>query len=549
MTPRPTLGALLTRSADLIRGQAATFGVLTIWAFAPLAVIAVYVAVNGGVLTGANGIDFFDQYQYLAWIRDAGGHLLASDLWVTRGTAHDYLQPMYLISGLLWRLGLSVQLAYLIWKPVALLVLFVGFAAYVRRMLSARWAATSGLILALFYESPVSALANWTGHLSSAHRLQLILTTDNATSALNLWGFDHAAIAIGLAPVFLLGSERLLSGAALTAHLERRLTALVALAGLVVAWLYPWQAVTLLAIVGAVWLRRPTRRRLAVLVVPVAATVLPLIYGVALSRFDPWWSSFQAGLSAAGTEPWWALAASFAPLVLFAAAGCRRPRDDGEWMLVLWPVACAGVYLLVPQFPPHALAGVTLPLAVLAVRGWSRLAARRPRRPRPGRRARLRLAPGLAVAAIAAGCVPAAVLHAQGVGQSVQNTLIGALDRQQFSLTDEQAAAFAYLDQAPRRGGVLAPSALSMPIPGLTGRPVYAGHPAWQPRLHVATADAFFDPALRDPAGRLRRAILRGSGAVFVITDCGGPPGLPRALAPLARPVRRFGCLTVYERY
>jgi hypothetical protein len=538
LTPGSTVRGLLTRSAGLIRGDAATFAVLTIWAFAPLVAITVYVVINGGVLTGANGADFFDQFQYLAWIRDEGSHLLASDLWVIGGTPHDYVQPMYLISGLLWRLGLSVQLAYLIWKPVALLVLFLGFAAYVRRMLRGRWAATAALILALFYESPVSAVASWTGHLSSAHRLALTLTTDDATSALNLWGFDHTAIAIGLMPVFLLGSERLLSGAEVSAPIDRSRMALVALAGLLVAWLHPWQAVILLAILGAVWLRRPSRRRLAVLVVPVAATVLPLIYGVALARFDPWWSAFQAQLAGVGTAPWWALAASFAPLIAFAAAGCRRPREDGEWMLLLWPVACAGVYLLVPQFPPHALAGVTLPLAVLAVRGWSRL--------RGALRVRPRVAQGLAVAAIAAGCVPAAVLHAQGARDSLRNTLVGALDRQQLSLTDDQAAAVAYLNRTPRRGGVLAPWFVSMAIPGLTGRTVYAGHPAWQSHLDVPAAGAFFDPALRDPTGRRRRAILRRSKAAFVIAECHSPPGLASALATAAPAVRRFGCVTVY---
>ncbi len=538
MTPGPTRAGLLTRSAHLIRGDAATFGALTIWTFAPLVTIAVYVAINGGILTGPNGVDFFDQFQYLAWIRDEGSHLLASDLWVIGGTPHDYVQPMYLVSGVLWRLGLSLQLAYLIWKPVALVVLFLGFAAYGRRMLRDRWAATAALILALFYESPASALANWTGHLSSAHRLQLILTTDDATSALNLWGFEHAAIAIGLMPVFLLGAEQLLSGAEAAARIDRGRTALVAIAGLLVAWLHPWQAVTLLAIVGVVWLRRPSRRRLAVLVVPVLATVVPLIYGVALSRFDPWWSSFQSQLTGAGTEPLWALLASFAPLVVFAAAGCRRPRGDGEWMLLLWPVACAAVYLLIPQFPPHALAGVTLPLGVLAVRGWIRI--------RAGLRVPPRLAQGLAVLAIAAGCVPAAILHAQGVRQSVQNSLTGALDRQQFSLTDDQSAALAYLDQTPRRGGVLAPWYLSMAIPGLTGRAVYAGHPAWQPHINVPTASTFFDPALRDPTGALRRAILTRSGARFVLADCSLAGELTRDLAPLARPVKRFGCQVLY---
>ena len=36
---------------------------------------------------------------------------------------------MFVISGLLWRLGLSIQLSYMVWMPVGLIVLFAGFAS------------------------------------------------------------------------------------------------------------------------------------------------------------------------------------------------------------------------------------------------------------------------------------------------------------------------------------------------------------------------------------------------------------------------------------
>ena len=529
---------MLARSGRLIRGDAAIFVALAIWTFAPLAATAVYVASNGGVLTGVNGADFFDQFQYLAWIRDEGSHLLASDLWVIGGTPHDYVQPMYLISGLLWRLGLSLQVAYLIWKPVALLVLFDGSAAYVRRHVRPRWTAAAALAVALFYESPLYALASWTGHLSGVHRLELVLSTDDATSALNLWGFEHSAIAIGLMPVFLLATERLLAGAEGQRRIGRRLTAVSAASGLLVAWLHPWQAVTLLVIVAVVWARRPSRPRLLALGVPAFATVLPLLYGVALSRFDPWWSSFQTQSTTTGTGPWWALLASLGLLVALAGAGARRPRSDGDWMLLLWPPACAAVYLFVPQFPPHALAGVTVPLAILAVRGWGRL--------RTAIGAPRRIAAGLAIAALLLAIVPAAIFHGQGVGDDLAASAQGAFAQQEFRLTADQAAALAYLNQTPRPGGVLAPWLLSISIPGLTGRPVYAGHPQWQPRANAPTAGAFFDPATADRTGALHRAILRRSAAAFVVGDCGSPPSLGRDLAPVARVVRRAGCVTIY---
>ncbi len=534
-------GGVARDARRLISGQAVIFTVLAVWAFAPLVAIGAYVVSGSGTLTGVNGADFFDQFQYLAWIRDEGSHLLASNLWSISATPHDYVQPMYLISGVLWRLGLSVQLAYLAWKPVALLVLFLGFAAYVRRLIPGRWAAGAALALALFYESPVFALASWTGHLSGFHRIQLALTTDDADSALNLWGFDHAAIAIGLMPVFLIGAERLLAAADAGRGSDRRWTAVAAAAGLLVAWLHPWQAVTLLAIVAVVWLLRPSGARLRVLVVPAVATLLPLAYGVALSRLDPSWSTFQRDSMATGTGPWWALLASFGPLVVFAVAGVRRPESDREWMLVLWAPAVAAVYLFVPQFPPHALAGLTLPLAILAVRGWSRL--------RTAIGAPPRAAAALAVAAVLAAVVPAGVLHAQGVHDGLAATTLGGIEQQQFRLTPDQAAAVSYLARTPRPGGVLAPWLVSMSIPGLTGRTVYAGHMQWQPASHVPTDGVFFGASLNDPTGRLRRAILRASGARFVLVDCGAPASLRRSLAPVTQLVRRFGCETVYGVY
>ncbi len=514
-----------------------------LWAFGPLVATLAWVSSHGGVFTGVNGQDLFDQFQYLAWIRDSGEHLLASNLWVIGHTPHDYVQPMYLVSGLLWWLGASVQVAYLVWKPVAVLILFFGVAAYARHLLGdRRGAVAAALVVALFYESPVYAVAIWTGRLSSAHRLDMVLASDDANPSVTLWGFDHTAIAIGLAPVFLLAAEKLLAGfPAQGRRSARRWTAVAGVSGLMCSWLYPWLGVTLLGIVAALFLFRAPRRRYLALAVPVAATVLPLIYGVVLSRSDSSWRAFQAVSTATGTAPWWALVASFGPLVTLAALGLRRPRNDRDWLLTLWPVVCAAVYFLVPEFPPHALAGVTIPLAILAVRGWDRVAAwTRARSPV------IRLvAVGVTVAGALAFTVPAAVQHARGVREQLMPTISGGISQAQLHLTPDQARAFAYLDRASRPGGVLAPWLLSMSIPAFTGRQTYAGHLQWQPPRNFRADNAFFAP-LHDPGGVLRRAILKESKATFVIADCGAPPELAQAIAPVTQPVGRFGCLTVY---
>jgi hypothetical protein len=524
------------------------------WAFGPLVAAIVHVAVHGGVLTGVNGSDYFDQFQYLAWIRDEGTHLLASNLWVPGPTPHDYLQPMYLVSGLLWRAGLGLQVAYLIWKPTAVLVLVLGCAAYAQRLLPERRAGQfAAVVLMIFYETPVLALAHWTGHLSPLHQYQLLLATDDGYSAVQLWGFEHTALTIGLMPVFLLGFERLIAVRSDDGRPAggRGALAATALGGMFVSWLHPWQGVMLLGVAGAMFVLRAPRGRFLrpPVLVALVATGAPLLYGFALSHFDTSWRAFEAATVGTGTAPWWALLAAFGPLGALAAVGARRPADDGEWMLLLWLAACAGVYFLVPQFPPHALAGLVVPLSVLAVRGWGRLGALPALARRTARRPAARVAGVvLALAALAAVTVPAAVDHAQGVADDFGSSLPAQVALGQMRLTDDQARALAYLDHARARGAVLAPWFLSLAVPGFTGRSVFVGHLQWEPRANLGLDEAFFSLVEGPAAARLRRAILVRSTARFVLADCGAPSGLAGDIEPLARPVARFGCVTVYER-
>jgi hypothetical protein len=534
VTGAPSPRRLAQAAADLLREQWGIFAVLAVWTLAPLVQAIAQVLRHGGVLTGAYGWDAFDQLAYLAWIRDSGSHLLASNLWQIAPTPHDYLNPMFFVSGLLWRLGVSVQVAYLVWVPVGLLILFVGFAAYVRHLLpGSRNARAAALALAFFYLSPVLAIAVWTGHLSGVQRFDLLLTTDDADSALNLWGFGQTAVALGLMPVFLIACERLVSASRDCSTLARGWIVLAAASGALVSWLHPWQGLMMLGIIGALALVAPPRRRYTVLIVPALATVLPLVYGTILSRSDPSWAAFQAKTQSTGTAPWWALVASLGPLGFFALLGLRRPCAERDWMLVLWVLACAAVYFVIPEFPPHALSGVTLPLAVLAVRGWQRVHWPR------------RVAVPAAIAAIALFTVPAAYYHAQRVRYDF--TLPSHADALGLQvLSPDQARALSYLAHAPS-GGVLAPVTLSMSVPAMTGHPVYAGHFMWQPVANSVTAGAFFNPTLRDPTGSLRRAILRRSSARYVIADCAASPALRQAIAPVARPVARFGCVTVYD--
>lgn len=528
---------VLSSGAELARAQAPVLALMVGWAAFPVVALVVWVTSHGGVLTGANGYDTFDQLQYLAWIRDAGSHVLASNLWRIAPTPHDYLQPMYLVSAGIWRLGVPLPVAYMIWKPVAVAVLFLGCGWYARHLLpGSRWMQAAALLIAVFYLSPVLQLAVWTGHLSVVHRFELVLATDDADPSLGLWGLEHVALTVGLIPVYLVCAESVLERGLAAA---RGRTVAAALAGAGVSWLHPWQGAMLLIVTAAAFVLAPPRRRYLNLSGPVIATMLPLAYGLALSRYDPNWHYFQQQTTGVGTAPWWALLASFGLPAAFAAAGVRRTRELRWLLLYLWIAACALVYFVVPEYPPHALTGITVPLGILAVCGWDRVvhALRIP-------------APAAAVAAAAAlalAVVPGAIYQIDGTMEYTHDSLIGAAQRQLVVLTDDQHDAMRFLARDRRPGGVLAPYFVSMTVPGQTGRSVFAGHEQWTLPRDVNATEAFYSPALHDPTGAFRRGILRESRATFVIEPCGAPPALRHALAPVTTVAGRFGCLTLVQ--
>ncbi len=169
---------------------------LAAWTVTPLVVLLFDLAASGGVLTGSDGASAgADQFQYMAWIRDSGLHgLIANNFELTPGHA-VFLHPMFLLSGVAWRLGLGLQLAYLLWKPVAIIVLLVGFGAYVSRVERGK-ARLAVLVLSLFYLSPVLPALDWSGHLHGFSLFDAILGAEELSPAWQLWVYLPAAIAV-----------------------------------------------------------------------------------------------------------------------------------------------------------------------------------------------------------------------------------------------------------------------------------------------------------------------------------------------------------------
>jgi hypothetical protein len=160
------------------------------------------------VISGAYGLFPGDQLQYLAWIRSAGGHVLAADDYALRRGGHVFLHPMFLLSGLLWRAGTNIAASYLVWLPIAAASLFVSFRGYARAMLGSPSAGMAAAALALFFATPANPLVGWLG--TSSPGLGVFAGELDPVGA--LYGYLPAAIAEALVPLFLLRVGRLLAG-------------------------------------------------------------------------------------------------------------------------------------------------------------------------------------------------------------------------------------------------------------------------------------------------------------------------------------------------
>jgi hypothetical protein len=497
-------------------------GLWALWGLLPLAILfgsvagGLHVGSDGRMFTGADQLDVPDQLQYIAWVRESGQHWLFSNRFDLVPDPRLFLHPLWVLSGLAWKAGASLQVAFLAWRPVALGVVFAGFAAYVRRLVPAGpWTRAGTLALALFMFTPATAVAE----LASASDAHLRFGLRVLGLELFPGGYTAIGMVVGLMPLFLLGVERLLDPAR-GARSPRWYAGWTAAAGLLVTWLHPWQGLVLLAISAGLvaWRRRLTDLR--ALWLPLLATALPLAYFFALSHTDSSW----AVVSRPGSYEhvgWWLVLAMVPPLALAAPGVPGRDLDVQERILRLWPLAAALVYFgLDRSWFYHAVVGVSLPLAILSVRGLLRLGAR----------------PALIAAAIAAFTLPGAAAYVQMLRREAADHFVAA----------GEARALRALARSPVPGGVLAREPLGSAVPAYSGRQTWVGHPIWTPGWgeRAAEADALF-------AGRLppdqARALVERTGARFVLADCRTRADLAAALGPLVEAQRGFGCARLYE--
>lgn len=494
--------------------------------------------VSGREISGADGLFPTDQLQYLTWIREASNHLLIGNRFDLLPDSRVFLHPGFLFSGLIHRfLGLSLQASFLVvWKPVAVLIAFGGCLLYVRRLLPAVWPRRVALVIALFAVMPWGAVAKVTGWGGPPRHYTLEFISGEMWTGQTLFGYMMTATAVFLLPLVLLCFEKARSSD------SWRLAVSAALGAIWVMWVQPWQGAELILIIVGVeawqWSRgrgRPSAKAAFV----VAAASLPAIYYAAIASVDPAWE-LAGKANAAGAQPlwawpWWSVVLTLGPLSVPAIAAFRKSDCDWQQLAVrIWPLTVAVVYFQpFGTFPYHALQGLTLPLAILAVEGFT---SARPRwLPRPSR--------GWVVAALFLLIVPGTVDKVNLIRESIHTVAFP------YYVFDGEARALEYLEANGVPGGVLSDNYASMLVAPYAGRETYLGPFSWTPDWPAKTqlAGRFFTGKM-DPAESQR--FVTSSGTRFVFQQCGGRVEPPRSLAaqlgPLVESTHDFGCARVY---
>ena len=513
---------------------------LMAWALFPLVLLLVHAGqiharfTGADGLIGADGVLGADQLQYLAWARDASAHGgLASDLFSFSQGGHVYLQPLFAITGALYRLGLSLPLAYLLWKPLGVLALGLAAVAWARRFFADQLAARAAAVtISLFLCTPLAALYSWTQWASGSFRFSLYLLGDELLAADKLWGYVPSALGLALVPVALLATERALdpdrgvAGSRLPARrspVAVRPLLLAALAALLASWLHPWQGITLgLIYVGLAVLRR--LRSWAALAVPAIGAGLPLLYYYLLSHHDHAWK-LASQYEVIARLPAIVLLAGFGPLALDRRLRGQAPRRGAHR---------AGAAAVGGRLRGHLFR-------------QRRLRAPRAAGPQPPARGarRARLAP------------PAPPGGARGGRGSTHHHPGPGLQRAQVRPHHPQQQARAVLPPPVRRpgarlgrrhgppGGVLAPTPFAAVVPSQTGRPVWVGHGYWSQDYPVQAreVDRLFGGRMSETASR---AFVASTRATILVSDCRHAADLARKLGSAVGAVHQFGCARVY---
>ena len=179
-----------------------------------------------------------------------------------------------------------------------------------------------------------------------------------------------------------------------------------------------------------------------------------------------------------------------------------------ELLLRVWGPVAILIYVFsatgLSATPLHAFDGITIPLAVLAVKGVTQTSLRTLPRGR----------------LVAAGVIALGVIPANAYALATAHEFVDPAGGNANFITHDEHAALHYLAKNPDPGGVLTQFYLGEAVPGATGRRTFVGNCLWsEPNCmpRSAAADALF----RGQDTRAQaRALVRQSGARFLLASC-----------------------------
>ena len=543
----------------------AIVAVFAVASFAVFGLNAVDAAANNRVFLGAAGSSAQDSMQYLAWATDAAHHGLIANLYGFNNGGHVFFHPIWLVTGLLHvDAGMSYLLLLGLWQAVALFLLIVVFRRYAQLVLGddAKTRAIA-LTLAMFLVSPFFLFVVYLHFkLNGAHWIGLL--TGESYAANWISGYFPIALTVTAMIGYLIAVERLmgtLDRRTLGAELFQPAGLAAAALGATAAFLHPWQGAELAVLtVGlAAWdplLTRPRRREMREvpepeidleklkrnvrLLLPLAGIALPLLYYLILPKIDAGWATFSRGPGPhrAGI-PLLGWLTTFGPAALASVPGWRtRATSDRQRLLRLWPIAVLITFVAAPTGRFEAFAGVSVPLALLAVQGWRRVLEKRRLGGRNPRVLRFLVTAGVVVLVFGAAPATTRLL----IKYRLAGRAVAQLDR-------PDADALDYLARQPR-GGVLSTAKVGIWVPALTDDSTYVGHSIWSPqwarrRDHVNRL--FDDPGQRPLSPAAALALIEQPGARYVLEPCGAREQLWPLLEPRGYSRHAFGCATVYS--
>lgn len=511
--------------------------------FAVFGLNAVDAAANNRVYLGAASGAAQDSMQYLAWATDAAHHGLIANLYGFNNGGHVFFHPIWLVTGLLHiDAGVSYPLLLGLWQAAALILLVIVLRRYAQLVLGNDGRARAiALALALFLVSPFFLfVVNLPFQINGQWTLRL---TGESYAVQWISGDFPKALTVIAMIGYLIVLERLIGThdrPTLGAELLQPAGFAAAALGATAAFLHPWQGTELavLTVGVAIWDRLQSRRNVRLLL-PLAGIALPLLYYLILPKIDTGWATAIVSGPHRGM-PLLGWLTTFGPVVLASIPGWRTPAtSDRQRLLRLWPIAVLITFVAVPTGKFQVFAGVSVPLALLAVQGWRRVLEERRLGGRNTRVLRFLVTAGVVV--LVFGAVPSTTWLLTNKRRNAR--AVAELDR-------PDADALDYLVYQPR-GGVLSTPKVGIWVPALTDDSTYVGHFVWSPRWGQRkniVSRLFHYPGKRPLSPTAALALIEQSGARYVLEPCGARAKLWPLLGPRGYSRHAFGCATVYSR-